>query len=715
MLSAIERRLNNPEIATEMFISVRTVESHVASLRRKLDAETRAELVAASIGLRETSVRVPDNAFIGRDAALGRLAGAVDAHHWVTVTGPGGVGKTRLALEFARAFAGVPVVVELEHAEPVDVVARISRMLELESAPGVDPLEAVATSLSTHPYLLVLDNVDRVGAAVGEVVARATVVAPGLRVLTTSRTPIGDAAERVVPLSPLEADGPHSPAVAMFLERLGPGVVASPPTDEECEQAVRICARLDGLPLAIELAASVARHLSLAELAERLERDFATLDRAAPGGRHRTLETAFEWSWDLLDADEQDVLRRLAALPRTFDMDLALAVTHPGADGTVIRLLDQSLIVAVGGTPRRFRLLEVLRDFVRARTDEATTHEVLEAHARFIEAIVVPFARRARLDDSLEAMHMSEILCPEVNAAVRWARATRHPTVLSLASSLGIGVEQYGSDVDSVRTLAAVAHDADVITDATPQQLLALGGALTFLDLDAVAELAERALAVADDDRDRLAALHLAGMADAYLDRQESALERLGEAEALAERLGDHWELAAARQMRGVALRSSSPELAMADFAAAMHDYGRAGDAMHVNNARYMIALTAAEAGIDLDRAAELAAECVDYARASHNPHELAHAALVQQLIGRAEPALDLDELVHEFRRFGDARCRIRILLLQAEQAPAVGDRRMLLLEALDLARGVHDEGREAAILAGLAVDPPTLSASTPV
>ncbi|MFE6964102.1 ATP-binding protein [Agromyces sp. NPDC057679] len=703
VLAAIERRLNNPEIASEMFISVRTVESHVASLRRKLAAETRAELMSASIAMRETSVRVPDDAFVGRDADLDRLGAAVDARHWVTVTGPGGVGKTRLALEFARSFAGAPVVVELEHAEPVDVVARISRALDLESTPGVDALGAVATSLGTRPYLLVLDNVDRVGAAVGEVVARASALAPELRVLTTSRTPIGDAGEQVVALAPLPTDGADPPAVAMFLERLGPGAVSVPPSEAEREQAARICARLDGLPLAIELAASVARHLSLAELAERLERDFATLDRAAPGGRHRTLETAFEWSWDLLDPDEQEVLRRLAALPRTFDMDLALAVTHPGAGGTVVRLLDQSLIVAIGGSPRRFRLLEVLRDFVRARTDDALAREVLERHATFIEAIVVPFANRARLDDSLEAMHTSEILCPEVNAAVRWARATRHPSALNLASSLGIGIEQYGSDVDSVRTLAAVAHDAEVIVDATPQQLLALGTALTFLDLDAVAELAERALEIAGDDRERLAALHLAGMAAAYLDHEAIALARLGEAEELAEALHDRWELAATRQMRGVALRRDSPELAMVDFAAAMHDYGRAGDAMHVNNARYMMALTAAEAGIDLDRAVELAAECVDYARASHNEHELAHAAMVQQLIGRADAVLELDELAHEFQRFGDARCWIRTLLMQAERRPESG-RRDLLLEALDLARAVHDERREAVILAKLAV-----------
>jgi hypothetical protein len=154
--------------------------------------------------------------------------------------------------------------------------------------------------------------------------------------------------------------------------------------------------------------------------------------------------------------------------------------------------------------------------------------------------------------------------------------------------------------------------------------------------------------------------------------------------------------------MRGVALRRSSPELAMADFAAAMHDYGRAGDAMHVNNARYMLAQTAADSGLDLDRAAELAAECVDYARASHNEHELAHAAMVQQLIGRGA-TLGLDELAREFRRFGDLRCWIRVLLLQAEQARGA-ERRALLRTALELAQGVHDEAREAEIRERLAL-----------
>src|SRR5688500_6242095 len=312
---------------------------------------------------------------------------------------------------------------------------------------------------------------------------------------------------------------------------------ASAPSDTDLRLAAQVCARLDGLPLALELAAAVARHLSLDELAGRLDHDFATLDRAVPEGRHRTLDTAFDWSWDLLTDEEREVLCRLAAPPRTFDVDLAAAVTHPGAEGIVLRLLDHSLLVPAGGRPRRFRLLAVMREFVHARTDPAIIREVLQQHAEYIATISEEFVAEARTDDSPEAFRLSETLCPEVNAAVRWALAARHPAALPLAASLSIGVEQYGSDVDSVRTLAMAARDDRVLASASAQQLFLLGNALLFLDVELVGELAERALALAgdgDDSRERLAAHHLAGAADGYRDRVASALEHLAEAEQLA-------------------------------------------------------------------------------------------------------------------------------------------------------------------------------------
>ncbi|HET6672287.1 MAG TPA: AAA family ATPase, partial [Agromyces sp.] len=665
------------------------------------------------------SVRLPRNAFVGRDAELATLAELLDEHRWVTVVGPGGVGKTRLALEFASRSRRVPIVVELEHAEPGDVIARIARALDLEAGPGADVATSVVMAPASHPYLLVLDNIDRVGRAVGDIVARAQATAVELRVLTTSRTPIGDPVETVHPLAPLPVGDADAAAVAMFLDRLGTAgraaaapmrLSAAQPSRADLDHAAHVCERLDGLPLAIELAAAVARHLSLHELAARLDRDFATLDRAVPEGRHRTLETAFEWTWDLLTDEERAVLCRLAALPRTFDIDLATTVTHPGAEGTVLRLLDHSMLVATGGSPRRFRLLAVMREFVHARTDPSVIREVLEQHAVYMQAVTDEFVLRARSDDSAEAMHLSETLCPEVNAALRWALAAQHPSALPLAADLAIGVEQYGSDVDSVRAIAMAARDERVLATATPQQLLLLGNALAYLDVELVADLADRALAAArthGDDRARLAAHHLAGMADAYGDREASALVHLEEAERIAASLGDDWELAAVHQMRGIAFCHPSPPLAepaMVEFAAAMRGFALAGDAMHVNNARFMLAFASAEWGLEPERAEQLVAECIAYARSVGNEHELAHAYLVRAKLHPDAPteADNIDSLVGTFRRLGDLRCVTRSLMLQARRARP--DARVgVLEEALSVAEAAGDRGHQTMVLTALA------------
>jgi predicted ATPase/DNA-binding CsgD family transcriptional regulator len=707
VLAAVGRRLNNSEIAAELFISVRTVESHIAALRRKLGADSRADLIAAAGTHRGAAVRVPATAFLGRDAELADLRDRLTRHRWATIAGPGGVGKTRLALEYARTSDAdrLPVVVELEHAGPDDVVARIARVVELESARNADLLTAVGLALAAHPYLLVLDNVDRVGDAVHGVVDALLANAPELQVITTSRTPLGS--ESVLHVDPLSTDGPAAPGVVMFLDRLDRSGRAPFPGDREL--AEEVCRRVDGLPLAIELAAGVARHLSLAELAARLDRDFATLDRAAPAGRHRTLETAFAWTWDLLTDEERDVLCRLAALPRTFDVDLATAVTQPGAEGVVLRLLDHSMLVPAGGS--RFRLLAVMREFVQAHTDPAVIRDVLERHAVYYAGIAEHFVSLARVDDSPAAMGRSALLCPEVNAALRWALAAEHPTALSLAASLSVGIEQYGSDADSVHSIAIAARDPRVRSQASASDLLAFGIGLCYLDLPLVDELAGLALdrvgggsEATRDARSRLAAHHLAGMSDAYRDRGASAVAHLDEAERLAIELGDEWELAAVRQMRGVAMRDGSigePAGAIAEFAAAMHGFALAGDAMHVNNTRYMMAITAAEHGLHPDEAAGWAAECVDYASRVGNAHELAHATLVQQILRVPDAAAGLDELTATFRRLGDARCLTRCLLMTADRAAPDGALAPLE-EALHVADVAGDEHHQAAALARL-------------
>jgi hypothetical protein len=702
VLAAVERRLTNPEIASELFISVRTVESHIASLRRKLGADSRGDLIAAARELRETSVQVPANPFRGRGRDLAELTALLDAHRWVTVVGPGGVGKTRLALEFARSDGErTPLVVELEHAGPGDILARTSRALDLEGGPGNDLIGAVAVALSAQDYLLVLDNADRVGPATADVVAGLRARAPGLRVLVTSRTALGGADEAVHVLQPLAASGVDSPAAALLADRLTAGGRVL--DTEEQHIAERIGERLDGLPLALELAASVARHLPLRELDRRLDVDLASLDRAVPEGRHRTLETAFDWTWDLLSEEEQDVLRRLGALPRTFDFDLAVAVSHPGAEKTVLRLLDHSLIVPVGGEPIRFRLLAVMREFVHARTDPALIRQVLERHAEVTEELTSIFIQRARVDASPEAMMTSALLCPEVNAALRWSLAARHPSAVVLAGTLAIGVEQYGSDVDSVSGLATAADDEWLRTAATPQQLLSIGTAIAFYDVDRCTVLSEYALRAANDDDSRRAAHQLAGFTAAYQGDREAALAHLAEAERLAIALGQDWDLGAVRQARGVALRGPSPDElsgAIAAFEAAMRAYARAGDLTHVNNVRYMMAAAAADSPLatDRERAATWAAECRSYAEATLNDHEIAHARLVQATLG-LDVAGELSDLLDAFRHHGDLRCVNRTLLLCADRATDPRERLRCLASALDIAQAAGDVPRQLAAL----------------
>ncbi|WP_350347599.1 LuxR C-terminal-related transcriptional regulator [Agromyces sp. G08B096] len=718
VLAAVERRLNNSEIAAELFISVRTVESHIAALRRKLGADSRGGLITAATERHGVAVRVPATAFVGRDAELAGLRDRLARHRRVTIAGPSGVGKTRLALEHARSGSdeAIPVVVELEHAGADDVVARIARAIDLESARGADILAACGIALAAHPYLLVLDNVDRVGEAVAAAVSALQTSAPDLHIVATSRTPLGYPGEAVLHIAPLDCAGPGAPGVQMFLDRLDRTGRTPQPGDREL--AAEVCARLDGLPLAIELAASVARHLSLPELVARVDHDPGALDRAAPAGRHRTLATAFEWTWDLLDAEEREALCRLAALPRTFDVALATAVAGEDASGVLLRLLDHSLIVPAGGEPARFRLLAVMREFVRSRTSPEVIREVLELHATHYSALATAFVARARIDDGEAALRLSARLCPEVNAALRWALAAGHPAATPLAAALSVGIEQYGSDVDSVHSVAMAARDPLVRAAATPRDLLAMGIGLAYLDMPLVGELADLALARAEDaeagpvgDPARLAAQHLAGMADAYRDRGSEALAHLAIAERLARDLGDDWELAAVRQMRGIALRGASvgdAAAAIDEFAAAMHSYAVAGDAMHVNNARYMMAITAAEHGIHREDPAAWAAECVDYAAGVGNVHELAHATLVQQLLEVADAAADLEELTDTFRRLGDARCLTRCLLMAADRAAAAAAstpraRRApavtVLEEALRLSDAAGDDAHRSAAL----------------
>jgi predicted ATPase len=708
VLAAVERRLSNAEIADELYISVRTVESHIASLRRKLDSDSRSKLITIARTRRRTAVPLPQNSFVGRADDLSTVRALLDGTRWVTLTGPAGCGKTRLARELAATDLRVPVVADLQHSTTNEVVRAVAGAIGLGTAGTSDLVTACAVALEAQPYLLVVDNCDRVTSAVGDVIGQLLVLTRSLTVLATSRSLIGCSDETIYQLAPLTVGGhENAGAVQLFLDRARSAAPTARFSDADGEPIARICHRLDGLPLAIELAAGRVRHLPLLELADRLDEGFGSLDRAGQSSRHSTLEAAFDWTWDLLEGDERSVLSMLAALPGTFDLELAEAITFPGAGRVVLRLLDRSLVsqtVTISGLTQ-FRLLDSLRAFALDRTRPAIVLEVRRRHAAYHADLAASLAGRARTDDSRVAVEAARRLCPEANAAIDWAIAQQHELALPLTRSLAVLMEHYGANIDSLDAIAHAARDPHVRAEATSTDLLEIGIALSYGDLDLVAELTSLALNLADDDRSELAARHLAGYADAYANRGTSALRHFQAAERLAGERLDLWQLASVQQGKGIALRGSElddPQSALAAFESAMKNFALAGDSMHVNNARYMMASTAAQTGHDTSRAIVWAEQCATYARDAGNRHELAHALLTRGALG-AGSGIDtyLFDAVDTFRAVGDLRCLTRSYLLLArdrlpfEQVP-------LLQQALDITVRAHDLTNQATTLARL-------------
>ncbi|MFJ2785871.1 MULTISPECIES: ATP-binding protein [unclassified Streptomyces] len=288
------------------------------------------------------SLPAPLTSFIGRDEERAELAAAWDGTRLVTLTGPGGVGKTRLALEAAGTYAGPAHLAELASVrEESGVAAAVLTALGghetlLRHGPPVPgtarkgPYAELVERCAGRRMLLVLDNCEHVVGAVAPLVHTLLAHCPGVTVLATSREPLGVPGEVVRPLGPLPPDA----ALRLLGER---GTAARPgfSVEEDRVAAEEVCRRLDGLPLALELAAARLRVLSLGQIAERLDDRFRLLTSGARTAlpRQRTLRAVVDWSWDLLDAPERAVLRRLAVFTGGADLTAAEAVC--GGVGTV--------------------------------------------------------------------------------------------------------------------------------------------------------------------------------------------------------------------------------------------------------------------------------------------------------------------------------------------------------------------------------------------
>ena len=405
------------------------------------------DLPGGTTVLRGSLTRLPvwPTPLIGRERERRELAEILTQQRIVTVTGAGGSGKTRLALAVAEDlrdhFADGVVWVELARlSDPAQVVGAVIAACGEAELAGVDPLALLVRRLAEQDRLLVLDNCEHLLAVCAELVDRVIRGAPRIRVLTTSREPLGVVGETSwrVPSLSLPADDERDPgrltesdAAQLFIARAR-AVRRDFAIDAATASIVaRICRRLDGVPLALELAAARARALSLERLADGLDDRFRLLTGGARTvvERQRTLLASVEWSHDLLDEEERVLLRRIAVFAAPFELDAAeaVAVDEDIDAGSVLdlltRLVDKNLVMHAED---RYRLLETIRQFAVARAGEAGELELLrERHLAWFRLR----ARGWRLDREFGAppvLAQVAVEVPDLIAAAEWCAAHEH-------------------------------------------------------------------------------------------------------------------------------------------------------------------------------------------------------------------------------------------------------------------------------------------------
>ena len=424
--------------------------------------------------------------FIGRRRQLQEIKAALTVARMVTLVGPGGVGKTRLALRSAadlrRGIADGVWLVELAGLHAPELVSKaVMTALGLRDESSRWPVSRLIEFVASKRLLLVLDNCEHLIDACAVLANALLREAPSLRILATSRQPLGVAGETVLQVGPLslpETDartGPEhvgqSEAVALFIERAREAGAAFEVTRDNRDAVYELARRLDGMPLAIELASVRLRTLGLDQLVERLNDRFRLLvggSRTAPP-RHQTLEATIAWSHDLLGADDRAVLRRLAVFAGSFTLEAAERVGR--ADGTptdvidvLTSLVDRSFVIREGTTTSaRYRLHEIMREFARLRLIEAGDEAVARsAHRSFYADLCRSTEADAAPTDptsQLASLDMLDLEADNIRVALR--HSLEDPAGADVGLTMAAGLGQYWR----YRAVSEGAHWIDALLD----------------------------------------------------------------------------------------------------------------------------------------------------------------------------------------------------------------------------------------------------------
>ena len=567
---------------------------------------------AAPPPARGTNLPAAVTSFVGREREIEQIDALLERSRLVTLVGPGGAGKTRLAREATagwvdRVTDGVWLVELAPVTAEVEIVPALLGALGVREAAiserplaARDTLERLLDILADREAIVVLDNCEHLIAAVAELAETLLAACPRLRILATSREALAIAGESLAPVPPLglpspgasAADALAHPAVRLFADRAAAALPGFAVDDRNAAQTIEICRRLDGLPLALELAAARLRSLPLPELAERLDDRFRLLTGGSRTAlpRHRTLRAVVDWSWELLGEDERRLARRLAVFPAGATVESATAVSGADAFDGLVSLVDRSLLQMVPDTsPGRYRMLETIREYGLERLEEAGELESARvAHARYFAELAARAEPRlrgpgqkawfARMQDEREnvlaalrflgdsgdahgALGLAVTLLwfwllsgsqNEANAWLDFALAVEgeaDPVDHLIASSLrGLEDRMHAGDADELRqSMAALLDRADAL-DARDRPLVAIAKpVIALLAGDEERGRAYEAAAAAHPDPWVPATLHLlnAGRAENEGDVELMGAE-LGKARAAFAEVGDAWGLSMA-------------------------------------------------------------------------------------------------------------------------------------------------------------------------
>jgi predicted ATPase/DNA-binding SARP family transcriptional activator len=491
---------------------------------------------------------------VGRDAELRELSELVIGHRLVTVVGPAGVGKTRLAIEVARGHrvADGAWLVRLENARtPASLPLALGDAFTMTGATEAIVLDRLRAS----EVLVVLDNCEHVLDAVAELTARLLDSAPGLRLLVTSQVPLGLDGETCYPLEPL----PLADSVALFALRAAErrrSFVLDPDTAAAIEE---LCRTLDGLPLAIELAAARTKALSVQEIARRIDDRFGLLSdpTSRRPERHRALGTAIAWSYDLLFPDEQRGLWALACFSGGAPVAAAeyvvgsLGIPAGSALDVIGRLADRSLVavdVGVAGAVR-YRLLDSVRAFALARLDEAGLTPVAhDAHAAWFAAAANLAVAEQRGPNQARHLEVVRAERANIDAALSWT-VNRDPLLgLQIATGFGWSSVIRGEGAVAAERLRSVLGAADDLASAGQRALTLslIGWNEAGADIERARAESERAMQIADLSGDEVVlAESRFALAFAFIHqgRPRAALDLLDDWRAGPGDLGRSWNL----------------------------------------------------------------------------------------------------------------------------------------------------------------------------